>query len=67
MKLKRSTDYIPEPRTIEEAFGNVEFQFDNVRGWVSCDKFEAAIAKLDCLIEASVTLREMLQNATGPR
>lgn len=54
-------DYIPDPKTAEEALSNVRFQFDNVRGWMLAGRPGEALAKLNCLIEACVTLKELLE------
>lgn len=48
-----------EPKTNEEFEHNVQFQLDNVNGWVGSKKYESALIKAECLVEA---LQELINS-----
>ena len=44
--------YINNPTTIEEFAHNAKFQCDNVSSWIYLKKYDNAMIKAKCLIEA---------------
>lgn len=44
--------YIPEPKNMEEAHHNVQFQLDNVSGWIHVKHYGSALIKVKNLVEA---------------
>lgn len=44
--------YINDPKTIDEFANNAKFQSDNVSSWIYLGKYENALIKAKCLIEA---------------
>lgn len=46
------SNFVEKPSTMEEFQNNVNFQLDNVKGWVSVNDYEAALIKAKCLVDA---------------
>lgn len=44
--------YINNPQTKEELENNVQFQLENVMGWISAKDYESALIKANSLVEA---------------
>ena len=62
------SSFIKNPTTIEEFKQNVEFQMDNVKGWLSVNDYQSALTKAKHLVEALqeiIAAEESEQNATG--
>lgn len=59
-----SAGYIPQPKSIEEYFSNVQFQLDNVQGYLGAGLKENAHIKAQSLVEASAALELALRKAT---
>lgn len=51
-------EYIQNPTTAAELQNNVQFQLDNVLGWLSVRKHENALIKAECLVDALRALVE---------
>lgn len=47
-----TSNYFPRPVTMEQAHQNIEFQFANVAGWIGVKKYESALIKAQCLVDA---------------
>lgn len=45
-------EYINNPKTKEELENNVQFQLENVMGWISAKDYESALIKANSLVEA---------------
>lgn len=45
-------EYIQNPTTTAELQNNVQFQLDNVLGWLSVRNYENALIKAECLVSA---------------
>lgn len=62
-----SDKYNPNAITPDECFANVEFQFGNVKGWMSVPNPDNALVKAENLLEATQKLIESLKAvATTP-
>lgn len=46
------SNFIKNPASIEEFKQNVDFQMDNVKGWLSVNDYESALIKAKCLVDA---------------
>lgn len=44
--------YINNPKTKEELENNVQFQLENVMGWISAKDYESALIKANSLVDA---------------
>jgi hypothetical protein len=44
--------FIKNPSTIEDYKQNVEFQMDNLKGWLSVNDYQSALIKAKCLVDA---------------
>lgn len=44
--------YINNPQTKEELENNIQFQLENVMGWISVKDYESALIKATTLVEA---------------
>lgn len=44
--------FIKNPSTIEEFKQNINFQMDNVKGWLSVNDYQSALIKAKCLVDA---------------
>lgn len=44
--------FIKNPVTIEELKNNVQFQLENVTGWLLIDDYQSALIKAKCLVDA---------------
>lgn len=53
--------YINNPQTKEELENNVQFQLENVMGWISAKDYESALIKATSLVEA---LEKRVKNKT---
>lgn len=45
-------DFVENPVTVEDYVQNVQFQFDNVSGWLGAKKYESALIKARYLVQA---------------
>jgi hypothetical protein len=43
---------IKNPSTIEDYKQNVEFQMDNLKGWLSVNDYQSVLIKAKCLVDA---------------
>lgn len=50
--------FIEEPKTIEDYQSNVHFQLNNVEGWLTINRYESALIKANCLVDALQILIE---------
>lgn len=53
--------YTLHPQKLEEFVDNVQFQFDNLEGFLSVQSYQAALVKAKCLVndlEALIAKRE---------
>ena len=52
--LKKNTmsNFVEKPTTMEEFQDNVQFQLDNVKGWLSVNDYQSALITAQCLVEA---------------
>jgi len=50
------SNFIKNPSTIEELEQNVEFQMDNVKGWLSIKDYQSALIKARCLVDALIEI-----------
>ena len=50
-------------KDIAKSMKAVDFQLDNVRGWISCFQYEAAAIKASCLLEKVKELQTVLDAA----
>lgn len=60
--------FIKNPSTIEEFKQNVDFQMENVKGWLSVKDYQSALIKAKCLVDALaeiVAAEESAQIATN--
>lgn len=46
------SSFIKNPSTIEEFKQNIDFQMDNVKGWLSVNDYQSALIKAKCLVDA---------------
>lgn len=46
------SNFISNPCTIEEFKQNVDFQMDNLEGWLSINDYQSALIKAKCLVDA---------------
>lgn len=46
------SSFIKSPSTIQEFKQNVDFQMDNVKGWLSVNDYQSALIKAKCLVDA---------------
>ena len=46
------SNFIKNPASIEEFKQNIDFQMDNLQGWLSVNDYESALIKAKCLVEA---------------
>lgn len=53
--------FILNPKTTEDFFNNVQFQFQNVAGWIVTHRIDNALTKAECLAEAVEELAEHLK------
>ena len=44
--------YISNPKTKKDLENNVQFQLENVMGWISSKDYESALIKAETLVEA---------------
>ena len=44
--------FVANPVTVEDYVQNVQFQFDNVSGWLGAKKYESALIKARYLVQA---------------
>ena len=49
--------FIKNAKTKEDLENNVQFQLENVIGWVNSKKYESALIKAECLVEALIKLK----------
>ena len=49
-------NFTNNPSTIETFKQNVDFQMDNVKGWLSVNDYQYALIKAKCLVEALAAL-----------
>lgn len=52
LKLNTMSSFIKNPSTIEDFKQNVEFQMENVQGWLSVNDYQSALTKAKCLVDA---------------
>ena len=60
---------IKKPKTVEEFRQNVDFQMDNVNGWISVNDYQSALIKAKHLVDALravVAAKESEQIALRP-
>jgi len=46
------SSFIQNPSKIEEFKQNVQFQLENVTGWISVNDYQSALIKAKCLVDA---------------
>lgn len=46
------SSFIKNPGSIEELRQNVQFQMENVEGWLSVNDYQSALIKAKCLLDA---------------
>jgi hypothetical protein len=56
--------FINNASSVEEAFSNVKFQFDNVDGWLTMPDYECALIKANCMKESLELLISILETKT---
>lgn len=64
------SNFINNPSTIDDFKHNVEFQMDNLKGWLSVNDYQAALIKAKCLVDALsavVAAEESEQIANKPK
>lgn len=51
-KSKTMSSFINNPSTIEDFKQNIDFQMDNVKGWLSVNDYQSALIKARMLVDA---------------
>jgi len=46
------SSFIKNPSSIDEFKQNVDFQMENVKGWLSVNDYQSALIKAKCLVDA---------------
>lgn len=53
------------PETIEDFKNNVDFQSENLQGWLSISSYESALIKARCLVEDLERLVEKINQSNN--